>query len=105
MVLADIENETELKDLLDSNKHVIVKFSAKWCSPCKRIHPKFVEMSNNRTNVEFVHIDFDVAKDICEQYEVKSLPTFILFVDGKERHRFSGASEVTLNNMLKMCDE
>lgn len=68
-------------------------FSAEWCKYCHiAIHdintnPKLVEVSKNYTIVE---LDFDIDKNLIEGYNIKTLPTFVMFEGGKEVGRQIG---------------
>jgi thioredoxin 1 len=104
MSIVDILNFQQFEELLGQNKYVIVKFSAEWCGPCKRIHPLYESKCEEYSNVCFTHVDVDhdEVKEICEKYSIKGMPTFILFENDVEIYRFSGAKNEELNKMLSM---
>jgi thioredoxin 1 len=97
-----IVNLTELGVILNKYDFTILKFSAEWCGPCKRISPLFEQLSKDEkySSVHFTEVDVDVSQDICKEYEIEGLPTFILFENNKELSRFSGANESKLRHML-----
>ena len=64
-------------------------FTADWCGPCKTTRPIVEEMK--REGFEFQRIDADYEQLLVKQFEVKSIPTFILLEDGKEINRITGA--------------
>lgn len=103
MGLLDITNIQHFQDTLSQNKFVVVKFSADWCGPCKRIQPLYEKSSEREeySHICFTHIDVDEVRDVCEKYEVEGMPTFILFEDGVESSRFAGASDSKLQELLK----
>ena len=105
MTITDVCNVSQLDELLSKHEYVVVKFSAEWCSPCKRIHPVYEKFSNTETYtlVCFVHVDVDEARDICEKYSIEGMPTFILFHYKEEVERFAGANEGKLLNILDKC--
>lgn len=106
MTLTDVSNVSQLEELYNHTEYIVAKFSAEWCSPCKRIHPVYEKLSNceKYTSVCFVHVDVDEARDVCEKYCIEGMPTFILFQNGLEISRFSGANEGKLNDMLNKCN-
>ena len=97
-----ITNLTELNETFDKNDFTILKLSAEWCGPCKRISPLFETLSkdNKYSNIYFAEIDADTAQDICKEYIIDGLPTFILFKKNEEISRFSGANESKLRNLV-----
>ena len=81
-----LENEN-FKELI--KEKTIVDFYATWCGPCKMLGPVFEEVSKE-SNIKFVKVDIDEHEDLCREYKVMSVPTLILFEDGKEVRRNIG---------------
>lgn len=104
--MIEVNNISELQIVFTKYKYVVLKFSAEWCSPCKRIQPLFEKLSNDEkyNNIQFVNIDVDTCRDICDKYQIEGMPTFILIENETELYRFSGASENKLLDMLKKCN-
>lgn len=63
---------------------VLVDFFATWCGPCKMQSPVLEELKEDRSDVKVVKIDVDQETEIAREYGVMSIPTLILFKDGKE---------------------
>lgn len=99
MGIVDIETSNDFEKFME-NENVIVKFSADWCGPCKRIHPEYEKLSEKYTNVTFLHVDVDVLENVSKKYDISGLPTFMLFKNGLQVSQFSGASKEKLSNML-----
>ena len=64
-------------------------FTADWCSPCKKTRPVVEELK--KEGFQFQMIDVDYEQLLAKQFQVKSIPTFILLEDGKELDRVTGA--------------
>ena len=64
-------------------------FTAEWCGPCKKTIPIVEEMK--REGFEFQIIDADYEQLLVKRFEIKSVPTFILFENEKEVNRINGA--------------
>jgi thioredoxin-like negative regulator of GroEL len=64
-------------------------FTAEWCGPCKKTRPIVEEMK--REGFEFQIIDADYEQLLVKRFEIKSVPTFILFENEKEVARMAGA--------------
>ncbi|SFI63056.1 thioredoxin family protein [Thermoflavimicrobium dichotomicum] len=63
----------------------VVEFTADWCPDCKRIEPDLPEIERKFADrYEFGILDVDEATQIAEQYNVKGIPTFLIFKDGEE---------------------
>lgn len=77
-------------------KHLLMKFSADWCSQCK-VLDKSIATAN--PDVPIRYIDIDGEPTLAEQYKIRTLPTCILFDEsGAELKRFSGAKSPTQLN-------
>ncbi|KAK0393934.1 hypothetical protein QR680_000478 [Steinernema hermaphroditum] len=92
MVVKRPETKTEFDAILEEagDSLVIVDFFATWCGPCKLMTPKFHKMSDEFTNATFVMIDVDEQDDICEDYEIKVMPTFVFVKSKKQIHVVEG---------------
>ena len=78
---------------------VVVDMYADWCGPCRALTPMLEEMDGKIENVTFTQLDTDEAMSVAEQkgvvsipeeFEVTSIPTVIIFKDGKEFKRIIG---------------
>ncbi|KAJ5078250.1 thioredoxin-like protein [Anaeramoeba ignava] len=83
-----IESQEELHDLFKNRPDnlFVIDFYADWCGPCRRMTPVIVKLSKQyKDKVTFVKVDADIHSDICDQCDIRSLPTFCFFkyVDGE----------------------
>lgn len=69
---------------------VLVDFYADWCGPCKQLEP-IVERLAAETDAAVAKVDVDRRRQIAGQYQVRSMPTLILFADGEPADRVVGA--------------
>lgn len=70
---------------------VLVDFFAEWCMPCLMLAPIVDELSNKIKKIKFGKVNIDESKDLAEDFAVMSVPTLILFKNGKEVDRIVGA--------------
>ena len=75
---------------LTNHGFVLVDFFATWCGPCKMLGPVLEELANDRANVEIVKVDIDENRNLAKAYGIMSVPTLILFKDGKPVAQQSG---------------
>ena len=72
------------KEVLESDKVVLIDFWATWCGPCKMLAPTVSEIADEyEGKVKVCKLDVDQAMDIAMSYGVASIPTLILFKDGE----------------------
>lgn len=91
-------------ELLDTDKPVVVDFYADWCAPCRAMKPILEDLKSKMgEDVAIYKIDVDKNPAISEQFQVMSIPTLLVFKNGKQVWRKSGiASSQELANILKV---
>ncbi|KAI9169097.1 hypothetical protein LWI28_006896 [Acer negundo] len=85
----------------ETNKLLVVDFTATWCGPCKSMEPAIKEFVAKYTEVEFIKIDVDKFEEIAKQFGIEATPTFILVKKGKEVDRLVGAKNDDLHKKIE----
>jgi len=86
----DIESLDELDTQLTQNQAAIVFFSGSSCNVCTVLKPKVIELINTSfPNMQFISVDCDKSPEVAGQNSVLSIPTVIVYFDGKEGLRFT----------------
>lgn len=79
----------------------VKRFTAAWCGPCKQLAPLIAQVQEELTDVNFETIDVDSNSDLAVKYNIRSVPTLVIEVDGQEVKRTLGMqSKPTLINLL-----
>ncbi len=90
------------KDVISGNQLVLVDFFATWCQPCKMMHPVLERVKHELGDkIRIIKIDVDKHQQTAYQYEIRSVPTLMIFRNGKILWRQSGSmTEANLINVL-----
>ena len=79
-------------DVISGNQLVLVDFFATWCQPCKMMHPILEDLKKTvGDKLRIIKVDVDVHNDVAAQYDIRSVPTLMLFRNGEVLYRESGA--------------
>lgn len=82
------------KEVLRSDKPVLVDFYATWCMPCKTLAPVMDAIAREyEGQAKVVKVDIDKSKELVGQYGVRVVPTVVLFHQGKQVQKWTGAKE------------
>ena len=102
--MAQIYNTANFdQEVLHSSEPVLVDFYADWCGPCKMMGPVVEQLAGTYAGKAKVgKVNVDASSDIAGRYGVMSIPTFILFKDGKAVDSLTGA--VPPNALQQMID-
>ena len=89
-----INSENFEKEVLNSNKPVLIDFYADWCGPCKMMAPIVKELAEElQGKAKVGKINVDENQDLAMEYNVMSIPTLLIFKNGKEFKRFVGVRD------------
>ena len=75
-----------------ANGTALVDFYADWCGPCRMVSPIVNEIAEERSDITVGKVNVDDENALAMKYGVMSIPTLIVFQDGKEKTRIVGAS-------------
>jgi thioredoxin 2 len=90
--LTSLVNEADLERILNkSEKPVVVDFWAPWCGPCRSYGPEFEKASSQNEQAVFLKINIDENQALSSKLGIRGVPCTILFQNGKEVKRQSGA--------------
>ncbi|KAI4884983.1 hypothetical protein NFI96_020249 [Prochilodus magdalenae] len=86
------------------HKLVVVDFTATWCGPCQMIGPIFKGFSEKPEykEVVFLKVDVDEASDVSSYCDIKCMPTFHFYKNGKKVDEFSGANSQKLEEKIQL---
>jgi thioredoxin 1 len=89
--LTNDKMKSNFKEIINSETPVLVDFFADWCGPCKMLAPILKQVKDELgESVKIVKIDVDKNQPLAAEFQVRGVPTMILFKNGKQLWRQSG---------------
>lgn len=91
--VSEVSDSTFEKDVLQSDKPVLVDFWAEWCAPCRMLAPTVEAVAEKyAATARVVKLNVDDNPSVSQRFGIKGIPTLILFRSGKEEERVVGAT-------------
>lgn len=91
MSVLNITQENFEKEVLRSEKPVLVDFFATWCGPCRMVGPIVDEIAEENEHIVVGKVDVDAQLELASRFQVYSIPTLVVFKDGKVVTQATGA--------------
>ena len=79
------------REVLNSDKPVLMDFWAPWCGPCRMVGPLVEEIAKERSDIKVVKINVDEEQELAMQFRVMSIPTLVVMKNGKVVNQAVGA--------------
>lgn len=90
MSILDVTSENFEKEVLKSEKPVLVDFYADWCGPCKMLSPIVDEIAAENEDIKVCRINIDNEESLAVQYGIMSIPTLLVFKSGEVTNQTIG---------------
>lgn len=95
-------NDVDYKSVINESKKVVIDCFATWCGPCKMLSPVLDAIAEENKDVKFYKINVDNAEIITRDFDIMSIPTLLIFEDGKLKEKVVGLrSKSELEEIIK----
>jgi len=99
-----VETSTEFQAFIESESVTVVDYYADWCGPCRAVAPAFTELSVKFPDAQFIKVNTDDLPELANAAYITSIPTFIIYKEGKKLDEMKGANVKVLTALVsKHC--
>ena len=89
--LSEVTDSNFQAEVLEADTPVLVDFWAPWCGPCRVVGPILEEIASEKPDLKVVKLNTDENPQVAGNFQILSIPTMILFKNGAEAKRITGA--------------
>ena len=91
MAAVNVNQNNFHEEVINSDRPVLMDFWAPWCGPCRMVVPIVEEIAQEREDIKVVKINVDEEPELASQFRVMSIPTLVVFRDGRVVNQAVGA--------------
>jgi thioredoxin 1 len=91
MAVITITSENFEKEVLQSDKPVLIDFWASWCGPCRMVSPLVEEIATEHPEIKVGKVNVDEQQDLARKYRIMSIPSLYMFKNGEVANKTVGA--------------
>lgn len=103
-MVAEISSTLHFRTFVTGHKYLVADFFATWCPPCKAVAPLYEQLAKDNAipgKIGFVKLNVDEQRELAAQYNISSIPTFLIFQDGKQIEEIKGANAPALKKSVE----
>lgn len=102
MSVITLTNSSFGKEVMESEKPVLIDFYADWCGPCKMVSPVVDKIAEENPDIKVCKVNVDSEPELAQKFGIASIPTLVVVKDGRITNQKVGAvSGQTILDMLK----
>lgn len=89
--MKELKNAAQFKEILNSNKPILLDFYADWCGPCQTQLPIVENLADlHKDDFTIAKVNVDINKELAQQFQVRSIPALFIIKDGEIKEKFNG---------------